>query len=190
MLSPIIMGNITPITIEYPNAEIERYIKELGNGNEDAFENLYLMTERILYSYTLSIVKNHEDALDIIHDTYLKVKASAHLYKPMGKPLAWMFTIAKNLSKNMFVKKNRHTDLPEYYEESIEFSYVSDPIDKLVLESAFKILSEEELKIVLLYVVNGLKHREIAKDLNLSIGTVTSKYNRALKKLRSHLEEL
>ena len=75
----------------------EKLFEQIGQDDMEAFETLYIITERTMYAYILSLVKNHEDALDIMHDTYLKVRSAAHLYKPMGKPLAWMFTIAKIL---------------------------------------------------------------------------------------------
>ncbi len=73
--------------------------------------------------------------------------------------------------------------------DDLRFSYVSDPEDKIVLEIALDILTEEERKIVLLYAVTGLKHKEIAESLELTLSTAPSKYHRALKKLRNHLTE-
>ena len=50
-------------------------------------------------------------------------------------------------------------------------------------------LNEEERQIVLLRTSAGLKHREIAADLEMPLATVLSKYNRAMKKLKKHLRE-
>ena len=168
----------------------EKLFQEIGEGNMEAFEELYLISERTLYAYVLSLVKNHEDALDIMQDTYLKIRAAAHLYKPMGKPLAWIFTIARNITRN---KQNANKRIVESdtlrLENRLDFSYVSEPVDKIVLESALSILSEEERSIVLLHAVSGLKHREIASNLGIPLSTSLSKYTRALKKLRKHLKE-
>jgi len=106
----------------------------------------------------------------------------------MGKPMAWIFTIARNLTMTNFKKKSRTADLEEYdIEDTLDLSYVTDPTDKIVLESALKILSEEEVQIILLFVVNGMKHKEIAESMDLKMNTVISKYNRGLKKLREYL---
>jgi len=59
----------------------------------------------------------------------------------------------------------------------------------MVLEAALTILNTEEQQIVLLHAVTGMKHKEIAELMNLGLSTTLSKYNRALKKLRSYLEE-
>lgn len=166
----------------------EDLFRQIGQDNMEAFEKLYNITERTMYAYIMSIVKNHEDTLDIMQETYLKIRSAAHLYKPMGKPLSWMFTIAKNIARNKFKLENRTIDSNDLdLENKMEFSYIQDPIDKMVLKSALTILSEDERKIVLLYAVTGMKHREIASNLGIPLSTALSKYRRALKKLRVHL---
>ncbi len=130
-------------------------IVRVGQDDIEAFEELYIKTEKQLYSFVLSMCKNHDDSLDIIHDTYMKIRASAHLYKPMGKPMAWIFTIARNLVMTNFKKINRISDYEDYnMEDTLDLSYISDPTDKLVLETALTILSEEDSQIILLHAVN------------------------------------
>ncbi|MFB0971361.1 MAG: RNA polymerase sigma factor [Neofamilia sp.] len=187
-LLPFILGLTTELNIPEPEKIDDDLIIKIGRDDMYAFEQLYVKTERQLYSFVLSLSKNHDDALDIMQDTYMKIRASAHLYKPMGKPMAWIFTIARNLTMTNFKKKGRTADLEECdMEDTLDLSYVTDPTDKMVLETALKILSEEEAQIILLYVVNGMKHKEIAESMDLKINTVISKYNRGLKKLREYL---
>ena len=59
----------------------------------------------------------------------------------------------------------------------------------MLLEAAFKQISDEERNIIVLHVLSGLKHREIAKILDMPLATVLSKYHRGLKKLKGILEE-
>ena len=73
-----------------------------------ALDELYKITERTMYAFSLSLAKDHQKALDLMQDTYVKILSAAHLYKPMGKPLAWMFTIAKNLHYTNTKKENRN----------------------------------------------------------------------------------
>lgn len=155
-----------------------------------AFEEFYRQTERILYAYVLSTLKNHDDALDVVQDTYLKIRAAAHLYKPMGKPMAWVFTIARNLSVSKLRFKTRNDSLEvDDIENNLSFSYVSDNEDRLVLQAALKILSDEENQIILLHAISGFTHREIADSLGMKLSTVLSKYHRGLKKLKKYLTE-
>ncbi len=189
ILFATVWGNPVPEGNQPTLAPIDEGIfQRIGDDDPEALKELYESTHRVLYAYVLSIVKHHEDALDLVQDTYIKIRSAAHLYKPMGKPLAWMFTIAKNLARDQLRRKQRFTDSEELdLENDPNYSYVSDPDDRMVLSSAMKILTEEERQIVLLHSVSGFKHRELAENLNLPIATVLSKYHRALKKLRKEL---
>lgn len=57
----------------------------------------------------------------------------------------------------------------------------------MILEYAFSILGEQERTIVILHMINGLKHREIAELTGLPLSTVLSKYNRSLKKMKNSI---
>lgn len=166
----------------------EGIFQRIGDDDPEALKELYESTHRVLYAFILSMVKNHEDALDLVQDTFIKIRTAAHLYEPMGKPLAWMFTIAKNLTRNKLRWNQRFADSDSMdFQNNPKFSYVSDPDDRMMLASAMKILSEEERQIIILHSVAGFKHRELAESLNMPIATVLSKYYRALKKMRAEL---
>ena len=167
----------------------ERLLPLVGQGDPEAFEVLYRPSEKAVYALALSILRNPHDAEDIVQETYLKVRAAAHLYVPQGKPLAWLFTITKNLCRDLLRGQSRTEAAPDGAEDDLRFSYVSDPTDRLVLEAALKALGEEERQVVLLHAASGLKHREIARDLGLPLSTVLSRYSRALKKLQRYLTE-
>ncbi len=167
----------------------EKLFEKIGNDDMEALGELYDQTERVMYGYILTLVKDHNDTLDILQDTYLKIKSAAHLYKPMGKPLAWMFTISKNLYLEKIRKEKKMVNMKdEHIENSLDLSFVTDPEDRMVLETALEVISNEEREIVMMYAVGGMKHKEIAKNLELPLSTELSKYHRALKKLKVHLE--
>lgn len=169
----------------------ERLFQRIGQDDMAAFEELYILTEKTIYAYALSIVRHHEDALDIVSDTFLKIRSAAHLYKPMGKPLAWMFTITRNLAMDRLRHHARYHDGDfSKLEFQDEFSFVENTGDRMVLETVLTRLTEEERRIVMLHAVSGLKHREIASSLNIPLSTVLSKYKRSLKKLRTYLAEM
>jgi len=168
----------------------EAIFTRIAENDMVAFEEFYRLTERTVYAFVLSTVKNHDDALDVVQDTYLKIRAAAHLYQPMGKPMAWVFTIARNLSisKIRIRQKNDSIEITDM-ENDLNFSYVNDQEDQLVLQTALKILSDEETEIILLHAISGFTHREIAKSLDMNLSTVLSKYHRGLKKLKKYLNE-
>ena len=67
---------------------------------------------------------------------------------------------------------------------------LTDTEDRLVLEAAFRCLDPVDLRVILLHAAVGLKHREIARALELPLSTVLSKYNRGIKRLRRELEDV
>jgi RNA polymerase sigma-70 factor (ECF subfamily) len=167
----------------------EGLFRRLAKDDMSALDDLYALTERTMYAYSVSLTRDHQMALDLMQDTYVKILSAAHLYKPMGKPLAWMFTIAKNLHYSNTKKEKRSISMePEEVADDRRFSYVTDMDDRIVLEGVLTLLTQEEREIVMLHAVSGMKHKEIAEGLGLNLSTTLSKYHRALKKLREYLE--
>lgn len=167
-------------------------LKRIANDDIAAFEEFYRLTEQTVYAFVLSILKNPHDAQDIMQDTYIKIRSAAHLYKDQGKPLAWVFTIARNLCLMKIRTGKRESDTTIEDLADSEYLATSDSDsseDRIVLDAALTILAEEERQIVILHAISGLKHREVAKLLELPLSTVLSKYNRSLKKLKKYLIE-
>lgn len=162
----------------------------IAEGDMEAFRNLYELTDKAVYGFALSILKNHHDAEDVMQDAYLRIRAAAHLYRPNGKPMAWIFTIVRNMVF-MRIRSSKRFELSDYneIENDIKFSNIMNNEDRLVLETAFKVLGEDERNIVMLHAITGLRHREIADIVEMPLATVLSKYNRALKKMKKFLSE-
>ncbi|HBR23697.1 MAG TPA: RNA polymerase sigma factor [Firmicutes bacterium] len=168
----------------------EHLFAQIGAGDPSAFEELYHLTEKTVYAFLLSILRNHDLAQDIMQETYLKIRSAAHLYQPQGKPLAWIFTIARNLALMELRSNERYVNTEfSLMENDINFSYVSDHDDQIVLQMALNVLNKQEREVILLYAVSGLKHREIASSLSVPLSTVLSQYHRGLKKLKKYLVE-
>ncbi len=190
-----LMGILSTLeeSVAYGKMSDEKLLLLVAQGDKEAFQRLYQNTDKTIYGFILSILRNPQDAEEIMQETYLKVWISAGSYQSQGKPLAWMFTIARNLCYMKFRDQKHEADigLSDLSEmETGEFCpQIEDAADKLVLNAALHILNEEERQIVLLRTAAGLKHREIAASLELPLATVLSKYNRAMKKLQKHLRE-
>ena len=80
-----------------------------------------------------------------MQETFLKIRCAAHLYQPMGKPMAWIFTIARNICLMKFRKKKHDSVIPlEEIKEGFSCSQIEDRKTGMVLEAAFQVLSREE----------------------------------------------
>ncbi len=170
---------------------IESCLREIARGSTaPALEKLYNCTKDAIYGYALSMLKNTHDAEDVLHDAYISIYNSAGRYAPMGRPMAWIFTITRNLCLDKLRARDRIADLPEEnWEEYLDSNSSISVDDKLLLESCLNSLSDDEREILLLHVLSGLKHREISEMTGRPISTVLSKYHRALKKLRTLIKE-
>ena len=172
-----------------PNGELEALISGIAAGSREDLAELYRRTRAAVYGLALSYLKNGAEAEDVAQDTFVKVWAAAPFYRPQGKPMAWLLTIARNLALGRLRTAARIQDLSEAQWSA--FSIESDSLtadDRTVLAAALGRLSDEERHIVVLHAVCGLKHREIAQFLGLALPTVLSKYHRSLKKLKTILE--
>lgn len=166
---------------------------QIAEGDQEAFKRLYQNTDRTIYSFILSILKNPQDAEEVMQETYMKVWTSAASYQSQGKPLAWMFTIARNLCYMKFREQKHQADVGlddlDGLEQGEFCHQIEQAADRMVLKAALYLLKEDERQIVLLKNSSGLKHREIAEALDMPLATVLSKYNRAIKKLEQYLRE-
>lgn len=171
--------------------KIDRCILDIAReGGQAALEQLYLCTKDAIYGYALSILKNTHDAEDVLHDCYISIYQTAHSYVSAGKPMAWIFTITRNFCLSKIRSRSHFTEVPEEdWEWYLESNDQVSPEDRIVLEDCLRSLEDDEREILLLHVLSGMKHREIAELLKRPLSTILSKYHRALKKMRALLEK-
>ena len=81
----------------------ENLILRIAQGDGNAYRILYNETASTVYAFALSILRNRYDAEDVMHDTFIRIYTAAVTYKPLGKPLAWILTIVRNLSYNKII---------------------------------------------------------------------------------------
>ena len=164
---------------------LDELMLKVANGDLSALEELYNLTKTGIYSFALSVLKNPSDAKDVLHDTYLSIWASAHMYESAGKPMAWMITIAKNYCYKVF--RDRKWSEEENNNEITEDDFTKQSDDKSTIWQYIALLNDDERQIIVLHAVAGFKHREIAELLNMHLSTVLSKYRRGIRKLKQYL---
>jgi len=167
------------------NAAIEACIERISRGDAASLEQLYGYVKTSVYAFAFSILKNPYDAEDVTHDLLIRVWESAAGYTPCGKPMAWLLTVARNLCLMKLRGERNHSELSEWIAVAAETETAED---RILIAKCMEQLSEEERQVVVLHAVAGFKHREIAQFTHLSLGSVLSKYNRALKKLKKICE--
>lgn len=168
--------------------ELDNAIYGIAHGKEGALKTLYELGSSAIYAYALTITGNTFDAQDVMQETFVKVYEAAPNYVSCGKPMSWMLRIAKNLCYDRFRKQSHFAEVSDEQLEQRFCAAEADSTDRLVVQSCLKELDETERVIVVMHAVGGVKHREIAAELNLPLNTVLSKYRRALAKLQTILK--
>lgn len=169
--------------------ELEALLARIAKEDKEALGELYERTKAAVYGFAISLSHSPADAEDVLQDTYIAVYSAASGYVPRGKPMAWIMTIAKNLARMRLraVRKQLDLDEEDWGRYLTAVPNVS-PDERMLLQVAMKVLSDEQQQIVMLHAVAGMKHREIARLLDIPTATVLSKYSRAIKKLRIAME--
>ncbi len=162
--------------------ETDKLLAKIAQGDNDAFKSLYLQTRKGVFAFLYSYLKNVPDTEDAMQTVYLKVKINISSYVVGTNGRAWLFQIAKNHALSEIKKNSRKFETKEGVEDT---SFLRGEIT----DAMQRALTEEEQRIIILHVLWGYKHREIGKILDCPTGTITSKYKRAIEKMRRALKE-
>ena len=169
--------------------QLQQLLHRIAGGEREALAELYQRTKTAVYGLALSYLKNAHDAQDLTQDVYVQVWNCAEQYRPAGSPMGWLLTVCRNLCLMRLRREERHATLLDEEWDAIPAQECGlDADERILLQYALAALSDEERRIVLLHAATGMKHREIAALLELTLPTVLSKYHRALKKMRVILE--
>ncbi len=167
------------------SAELDKLIEKAAQGDISALEGIYVETKESVYSYALSILKDPAEAEDVLHDCYIRIFKGASGYSSQGKPLAWIFTITRNLCLKVLKDSKNRVDLTdEEWASKLEGFTGLTTEERTVLKDCLSKLTEEEQQVITMHALTGYKHREIAEALGVPLSTILSRYNRAIAKLQ------
>jgi RNA polymerase sigma-70 factor (ECF subfamily) len=169
---------------------------------EKAFEREALACLDSLYRTARRLTRSSADAEDLVQDTYLKAFRAADRFEAGTNLRAWLFTILHNTHRNRVRDRMREPVVdvgPEELQESVslEGRTVETPEDRLLkdvlapeLQAAVDALPSEFRQAVWLRDVEEFTYAEIAKMLELPMGTVMSRISRGRRLLFSQLQNL
>ena len=178
---------LTSVADSHDSSALDALLHRIAAGDRDALALFYEQTRGAVYGYALSLLRNEQDALDALHDSYLLIVKNASKYKTQDKPMAWVFTIVKNTCLQQMRARRKADGFAQEQGFHFEMQTEMNADDRLTLTACMEQLSDEERQIVVLHAVAGLRHREISQMMGLPLATALSKYHRSLKKLRTVL---
>ena len=176
---------------------IKELVLSAKNGNKKAFDKLYKLTSNDVWFTCVSLLKDEENAKDIMQETYITAFLKLDTLKDEEKFCGWITSIAVNKCKNKLKGKVEYqiddevliaeteTDelmLPEEYINKAEKR-------KVLLQIIEDTLSFNQYQVVLMFYFNELSIAEIAQALEISEGTVKSRLNSSRAKMKTAIED-
>jgi RNA polymerase sigma factor (sigma-70 family) len=169
---------------------------------EHIFENEFLPHIHSIYNFAYRITFNEDDAKDLVQETYLKAFRFIDSFQQGTNAKAWLFRILKNSFINEFRKRSKEPAKLDYQE--VETYYNSDEVDQPITSDlrveaikekigdevsvAINSLDIDFRTVIILCDLEGFTYEEMAKILDIPIGTVRSRLHRARNLLRDKLK--
>ena len=170
---------------------------------EKIFESEFLPHIDSMYNFAYRLTFDEDDSKDLVQDTYLKAFRFIDSFQQGTNAKAWLFRILKNSFINDFRKKSKEPSKVDYQE--IESYYNSDEVDKSIttdlraetvqdmigdeISNALNSLDVDFRTVIILCDLEGFKYDEMAKILDIPIGTVRSRLHRARNLLKEKLRD-
>ena len=163
-------------------------MKKMKYGDKAALREVYEAYIGYIYSIVFQVVQNREDAEDVVSEFFIRLWNLADTYRSGMGHRAWLAAIARNMAIDLLRKKKREVFTEDFADnltenaadDDVEVEVVSD----VSLKTALETLKPAEREIVNMKIMGELTFQEIANVLGQPMGTVTWRYQNAIKKLR------
>lgn len=164
-------------------------------NSDSAFKKLVDLYKERLYWHIRNMVKNHEDADDILQNTFIKVYKNIKKFKGDSKLYSWMYRIATNESITFLNSKARkmsvsNEELQQKLIDNLESDvYFEGSEIQLKLQKAIATLPEKQRLVFTMRYLEEIKYREMAEILDMTEGSLKSNYHHAVKKVEAFLKD-
>ena len=160
------------------------------------FQQRLLGLQEHMMSFAIKLTANRDDALDLIQDTTLKVLDNQEKFVDNVNFTGWIMTVMRNIFINNYHKIVRVQTMVDQNADLYNLNIINDSIsgspDKVYqMQEITKAIAElnDDIKIPFTLFVNGYKYHEIAKKLNIPLGTIKSRIFFARKELQNKLKD-
>jgi RNA polymerase sigma-70 factor (ECF subfamily) len=179
-------------------------IQRCAAGDEDACTELVGEHQRVVFQLALHLLGDHEEALDLSQEVFLRVFRTIHGFRGQSSLRTWIYRIVVNQARNRqrwWRRRHRAQQISldqhiERYGDVFAGSGITSP-DRVLAQkelavriwNALEHLPFEQRTAIVLREIDGLSYDEIAFSLNVAVGTVKSRLTRARQALREELSE-
>jgi RNA polymerase sigma factor (sigma-70 family) len=173
--------------------EEQEFINHLLNPKtqNQAFQQLLQDYQRPLYNHIRNIVLNHDDADDVLQNTFIKIFQNLKNFKGESKLFSWMYRIATNESLTFLKQKSKTSGisseaLQNKTIDNLEADVFFDGNDiQIKLQKAIALLPEKQQLVFKMKYFQELKYEEISEILGTTVGGLKASYHLAVKKIEA-----
>lgn len=171
--------------------EEKEFIQNLLNpkAQNEAFQKLLLDYQRPLYNHIRNIVLNHDDADDVLQNTFVKVFQNLKNFKGESKLFSWIYRIATNEAITFINKKAKQNGITNEFlqakiVENLEAdSHFDGDAIQIKLQKAIVNLPEKQQLVFKMRYFEEIKYEEMSTILGTSVGALKASYHHAVKKI-------
>ncbi len=176
----------------------EELIERALAGQSSAFETLVIRYQDRLYTAMISIVGSADEAEDVVQEAFIQAYLKLDTFQRNSRFFTWLYRIAFNYALARRRRRKNHQSLEQARENTgVDPAFEGDTPDTRMTRTediqlvhrALAVLSEDHRSILVLREMEDLSYEDIAEALNISIGTVRSRLNRARAALKQQLEK-
>lgn len=160
---------------------------------EFAFNELVSLYKERLYWHIRNIVKSHDDADDVLQNTFIKVYRNIDSFKGDSKLYSWMYRIATNEALTFIKKRAKQLQISneEFQDLAIENLksdvYFEGDAIQIKLQRAIATLPEKQQLVFNMKYFQDIKYKDMSEILETSEGALKASYHIAIKKIESYL---
>ena len=175
----------------------QHYIDLIIDGDTNAFEVLVNRYKDLVFTLTLRMLKNREEAEEVAQDTFIKAYKSLSRFKGDSKFSTWIYKIAYNTSLDRLKKNKKHFNdvaIDEFTEHQVKT--IDNALDHLVskereqsIQDCIALLPSDDSFLLTLYYFEDQSLEEISKTIGLAPNHVKVKLFRSRKKLATILKK-
>lgn len=166
------------------NEKLMNILMRISKGDASAFQDLYQDYFKLIYGIAMSVLKDEDASLDVVQNVALNLYTLSSDKFPISAPMSWLYSVTKNEALHFLRKEHQAFPIEDALKIPADKNDIEAMIDLDSYYSTISFLKPQEQEIVTLKIISGLKYKEIAKLLNMPMGTVQWKFNVATKKLK------
>ena len=177
--------------------EIKELVSGAKSGSQKAFNKLYDLTKNDIWLTCISLLKNEENAKDVMQETYITAFLKLETLENEDKFCSWLRMTAVNKSKDFLKGKVEYQIEDEVLTNEVETNEVMLPEEyitnnskrEIILQLMSDTLTHSQYVTVFLFYFDELSISEISEVLEVSEGTVKSRLNSSRKKMKTAIEK-